>query len=176
MSAPFCICASADILLWCCLLTFFVNCLWLLSSNYFDAARGRTIAKWRKAILEDSDMIYWNVEKSKNIRSQSTLRFYLTSTYELAISSVWWMETSIFHADRVCCLIVRRHIVWTKSDTFEENGTSYKLSDLVSIFNMTCSQFASVIYHGFRMLYGAIGKFTKGFQLVGRFIHINFVP
>ena len=42
----------------------------------------------------------------------------------------------------------------------------YKLSNLVSIFNMTCSQFASVIYHGFRMLYGTIGKFTKGFQLV----------
>ena len=86
------------------------------------------------------------------------------------------METSIFQADRVYCLIFQRHIVWTKSDTFEENDMDYKLSNLVSIFNMTFSKFASVIYHGFRTLYGAIGKFTKGFQLVGRFIHINFVP
>ena len=51
----------------------------------------------------------------------------------------------------------------------------YKLSNLVSIFNTTCSQFASVMYHGFRTLYGAIGKFTKGFQLIGRFVHTNFV-
>ena len=46
----------------------------------------------------------------------------------------------------------------------------YKLSNLVSIFNMTCSQFASVTYHGFRTLYRAVEKFTEGFQLVGRFI------
>ena len=40
---------------------------------------------------------------------------------------------------------------------------------------MTCSQFASVIYHGFRTLYGVIGKFKKGFELVGRFIQSSHV-
>ena len=49
----------------------------------------------------------------------------------------------------------------------------YKLSNLVSIFNMTCSQFTSVIYHAFRTLYGAIGKFTKDFQLVACSIYPN---
>ena len=53
------------------------------------------------------------------------------------------------------------------ADTCEENDVDSKLSNLVSIFNTTCSQFASVIYHSFRTLYGAIGKFTKGFQLIG---------
>ena len=44
------------------------------------------------------------------------------------------------------------------------------MSNLVSIFNMTCSQFASVIYHGFLTLYRAIGKLTEIFQLVGQHV------
>ena len=74
----------------------------------------------------------------------------------------------LFNSSTPYCSNEERYIL-------EGNDMNYKLSELVSIFNMTCSQFASVIYHGFRMLYGAIGKFIKGFQPVSRFIHINFV-
>ena len=66
--------------------------------------------------------------------------------------------------------IVRLHVVWTKSNPLRYGLQIVEMSNLVSIFNMTCSQFASVIYHGFLTLYRPIGKLTEIFQLVGRFI------